>query len=83
VGVARDNDETIITHDLDYGKLLVFSNDPKPSVIIFRLRNVQVASLFSHITEKWEEFRSPLEQGAIVVIEDSAVRIRRLPIDEL
>jgi predicted nuclease of predicted toxin-antitoxin system len=77
---AKRNKEVIVTHDLDYGHLLAFSGDPIPSVIIFRLRNTQLDSLFARIMSTWTEIEHPLEQGAIVVLEDAALRIRELPI---
>ena len=77
---ARKKTEIIITHDLDYGHLLAFSGEATPSVIIFRLRNTHPDNLFSQLIEKWPEIENPLLEGAIVVIEDNACRIRRLPI---
>lgn len=77
---ARANKEVIITHDLDYGHLLAFSGESKPSVIIFRLRNTHADNLFVRIINAWSEIEKPLFEGAIVVIEDSVIRIRKLPI---
>ncbi|MBM3236239.1 hypothetical protein FJZ31_08065 [Candidatus Poribacteria bacterium] len=77
---ARGNKETIVTHDLDYGHLLAFSGEPAPSVIIFRLRNTHPDNLFARIMSKWSEIEKSLVEGAIVVLEDATLRIRRLPI---
>jgi predicted nuclease of predicted toxin-antitoxin system len=77
---ARSNKETIITHDLDYGHLLAFSGEPGPSVIILRLRNTHPDKLAERITITWREIEEPLKNRAIVVLEDAAFRIRRLPI---
>jgi len=77
---ARENHETILTHDLDYGHLLAFSGEATPSVIIFRLHNTQADNLFYRVTDVWSEIEKPLKDGAIVVIEDATVRIRELPI---
>lgn len=77
---AKTNKEVIITHDLDYGHLLAFSGESKPSVIIFRLRNTHADNLFVRIINAWSEIEKPLFEGAIVVIEDSVIRIRKLPI---
>ena len=79
---ARAQKETIITHDLDYGDLLAFSGESVPSVVILRCRNTHPDSLFRRITASWPEIQTPLSQGAIVVLEDAALRIRRLPISE-
>lgn len=77
---ARKNQEIIVTHDLDYGDLLAFSGESAPSVIILRLRNTHPDHLFARIISSWSEVEKPLDKGAIVVLEDAAFRIRRLPI---
>jgi predicted nuclease of predicted toxin-antitoxin system len=79
---AKVNKEVIVTHDLDYGHLLAFSGELAPSVIIFRLRNTHPDNLFARIMSAWHEIEKPLIEGAIVVIEDAILRIRRLPIAE-
>jgi predicted nuclease of predicted toxin-antitoxin system len=80
VETARLTSEVIITHDLDYGHLLAFSGQAKPSVIIFRLRNTHPDTLYRRLVESWGEMKSPFERGAIVTIEEAALRIRLLPI---
>ncbi|MBC8456475.1 MAG: DUF5615 family PIN-like protein [Deltaproteobacteria bacterium] len=77
---ARKYQETILTHDLDYGHLLAFSGEAVPSVIIFRLHNTHVNNLFYRVIDVWSEIEKPLKDGAIVLIEDATVRIRELPI---
>ncbi len=79
---ARRKKETIITHDLDYGDLLAFSGEEAPSVIIFRLRNTRFNSLYTRIVTVWPEIEKPLNNGAIVILEDAAFRIRELPIKQ-
>jgi len=80
VQFAKENKEIIITHDLDYGNILAFSGDSSPSVIIFRLRNSHPDNLFYRMITEWDEIENHLLKGAIVIIEDSALRIRDLPI---
>jgi len=77
---ARRNQEIIISHDLDYSNLLAFSGKLSPSVIIVRLRNTHPDNLFARIVDAWSEIEKPLLEGAIVVLEDAALRIRKLPI---
>jgi predicted nuclease of predicted toxin-antitoxin system len=77
---ARRNNETIVTHDLDYGHLLAFSGESAPSVIIFRLRNVHPDNLFARLMNTWPDIEQPLRRGAIVVLEDATLRVRELPI---
>lgn len=38
---ARDEMRILLTHDLDFGELVAASGDRLPSVVIFRLRNMQ------------------------------------------
>lgn len=72
--------EVIVTHDLDYSHLLAFSGEPAPSVIILRLRNIHSDNLLNRILRAWPEVEEALSEGAIVVLEDAAHRIRRLPL---
>ena len=77
---AKSSREIIMTHDLDYGNLLAFSGEKTPSVIIFRVRNTHSNNLFAQVMDAWTEIEKPLLEGAIIILEDSALRIRRLPI---
>jgi len=77
---AGRNSETILTHDLDYGHLLAFSGETASSVIIFRLRNTQPDKLLRRMMTAWPEMEQSLQEGAIVVLEDAVLRVRRLPI---
>ena len=80
IRAAKASGEVIITHDLDYGHLLAFSGEAGPSVVILRIRNTHPDALFRKLTECWPEIEDPLHRGAIVAVEDAAVRIRLLPI---
>jgi len=77
---ARGSQEAIITHDLDYGHLLAFSGESAPSVVILRVRNTHPDHLLTTITRAWPEIAGSLNDGAVVILEDAAIRIRRLPI---
>lgn len=78
---ARRAGEIILTHDLDYGHILAFSGFRSPSVVIFRTESTHSAHLAERLLREWPEIAAPLGEGAIVVIEDAALRIRRLPIN--
>jgi len=77
---ARANGEVIVTHDLDYGQLLAFSRKASPSVIVLRVRNTQAHNLAARVLAAWPEAERPLREGAVLVLEDASMRIRRLPI---
>ena len=77
---AKSRGECVITHDLDYGQLHAFSGDSAPSVLIFRLRRTESKLLDQRMMAGWGEIEEGLTSGAVVVIEEAATRIRRLPI---
>ena len=73
----------LLTHDLGFGKLMAFSGKRLPSVVIFRLEKLNAAILSGLLVKNWPLIEKPLLEGAIIVIEENHVRIRRLPIGRL
>lgn len=80
LALAKSTGECILTHDLDYGQFLAFSGDVEPSVVIFRVRRANVDLIFERLMQKGIGIMEALEVGAVVTIEESASRIRPLPI---
>ncbi len=78
--LALENGEVILTHDLDFGTLLAFSKNAKPSVIIFRIEKINNKVFYQLISNNWNAIEQPLEKGAIVIIEPHSLRIRDLPL---
>jgi predicted nuclease of predicted toxin-antitoxin system len=78
--IAKQHSEVVIAHDLDFGMQLSFSGADSPSVIIFRIHHVSAAIFFSLLMNCWETVKEPLESGALIVIDETSVRIRLLPI---
>jgi len=72
----------ILAHDLDYGRLLAFSSVSKPSVVIVRLSRPTPRNIFERLTAVWLMIERPLMDGAIAVLEDATIRIRRLPVKQ-
>jgi predicted nuclease of predicted toxin-antitoxin system len=77
---ARQEERIILTFDLDFGDILAASSYPLPSVIIFRLKNTLPPFLSARFLVVLSECSEDLETGAIVMVEDSRYRLRRLPI---
>ena len=70
----------VVSADTDFGMLLALRHAPFPSVILFRRAahrpDGQLTLLLNHL----ETISDDLGAGALVVIEDRRLRVRRLPI---
>jgi predicted nuclease of predicted toxin-antitoxin system len=69
----------VLTFDLDFGEIAAFSHGRIVSVILFRLHNTRTPHVIQRLTSALA-FRHELEKGAIILVEETRVRIRRLPI---
>lgn len=79
--LAAAEGRTILSADTDFGALLAFRRETKPSVVLFRGRaprrpDPQAALLLANLPIIGAE----LDRGAIVTIYETRLRIRRLPI---
>ena len=79
--MARNEGRILLTHDLDFGELIAASGANIPSVIIFRLRNMNPRNVNRFLKGIITEHREALEKGAIVSVTEGQVRIRLLPLN--
>ena len=77
---ARADHSIIITFDLDFGDILALGVLDKPSVIIFRLADERVDSVHQRLAVVLTERHVDLEAGALILVEDTRYRVRKLPI---
>ena len=79
--MARDEQRIVISGDTDVGALLALARQNSPSVILFRSRHhrtadQQVAVILEHL----DDLADDLTVGAVAVITDERIRVRRLPL---
>lgn len=79
---ARVEGRVMLTSDLDFGYLMATSGAALPSVVLFRLSDMRPSSVAAHLELVLSRFSSELSTGSIVVVGESAIRVRRLPIGE-
>ena len=77
---AQKNQYIVFTHDLDFGTLLAVTQAGSPSVIQIRAQDVSPGYLERFVVAALREYTSLLEQGALIVVDESKARARVLQI---
>ncbi len=77
---AKQEERIILTFDLDFGDLLAVSRENLPSIVIFRVQNARPEFVSTRLLSILSKCEEDLEAGAIVIVNDTRYRLRRLPI---
>lgn len=80
VDKALSEHRIILTHDLDFSRIVAISREQAPSVITFRLANMTPARVNSYLGEILDRFAFQLEVGALISVSEPGIRVRLLPI---
>ena len=77
---ARDHNKIVITHDLDFTRLLAIGGHAKPSVINLRLENAMPDFVTTRIKEVVLAMEEELKAGVVVSVDETSARYQFLPI---
>jgi predicted nuclease of predicted toxin-antitoxin system len=77
---ARETGRDLLTQDLDFSALLALSGLDRPSLLTLRLSSSEPGIVTAKILEAEPMLSGSLREGCAVTIEDSVVRVRKLPI---
>lgn len=75
---AASENRIILTFDLDFGEIVALSGGRWVSVILFRLHNTRTPHVIDRLETVLRDSAHSLEEGAIVVVQESRHRTRRL-----
>lgn len=77
---ALAEDRIVLTFDLDFGDLAVFTRDRPARIILFRLENARTPHVIDRLGTVLSVSSDVLQRPVIVIVEDSRHRVRYLPI---
>lgn len=80
VEFAEREDWIIVTHDLDFSRIISVSGRKKPSVITFRLDKINTAIIVDLLTSNLLVLEDKLMGGALVTISTDKIRFQYLPL---
>jgi predicted nuclease of predicted toxin-antitoxin system len=80
IEVARRDQRTIVTADLDYPRLLATARSTEPSLILFRGGNWSEADVRTRLASVLIGLAPDDVSGSIIVVERERTRRRRLPL---
>jgi predicted nuclease of predicted toxin-antitoxin system len=77
---ALADSRVVLTFDLDFGEILALGVQTGPTTVVFRLSDERADAVNQHLQVVLDEQTDTLASGALVFVEDTRYRVRRLPI---
>src|SRR3954462_2058293 len=78
--LAREERRVVLTFDLDFADIVATTNEPFPSVVIFRLRRGRPARVLARLEAVLSTASAALDRGALVMVDETRIRIRTRPL---
>lgn len=77
---AKSDGRILLTADLDFNAILASTRDSTPSVVTLRTSSRLPSAIGDRLVRTMTQVEQSLNEGAILMVEDSKVRLRTLPI---
>jgi predicted nuclease of predicted toxin-antitoxin system len=77
---ADAESRVLVSFDLDFPRLIALARRRLPSLVLFRIHRLDADGVHEHLLRIIDQFRIPLEAGAIVTVDETRIRCRPLPI---
>jgi len=77
---AAEHDYVLITNDLDFSAILAATSGQAPSVLQVRTQDLMSEAAVNFVATAVDAFRSDIEAGALLSIDETGTRVRMLPL---
>ena len=78
--LARSEGRVLVSADTDFGEILASSGASLPSLVLLRQGNRSPRHRAATLLANLDEVADDLAAGAVVVLTDDRIRVRRLPL---
>lgn len=77
---ARRHGFVLLTHDLDFSRILALTGGRSPSVVLLRTHRLLPADSAAMLMQVLRQHAPEIETGAVVVVSPDRYRVRLLPL---
>jgi predicted nuclease of predicted toxin-antitoxin system len=76
---AGQDARVVVTFDLDFGEIAGLAAVTRIGIVLLRLRSVRIPHMRERLRIALAETEGALKLGAVVLVEDTRIRIRSMP----